>query len=736
MVPHVCYPKHIILPVARPVMFLSSNDTYLNTQCALCNDEFISDIVPWEMEKICRYQSALFSNDDFEILYQSVFLNDIPVCNVAFSPPSSIQKIVNPCITYTPRLDSTCNRTIKFWEETRSVFIDACQKYYLPYKNSDKVYKNLYCALCDELVFDLTIQNDFDGSGIITYMLSTFSALMDFKRTVNIEHTKDVKCARNQIFDSRMSKCLDIRCEAEYVYSNSTCQLRYTMLGKCNYEVNLMVTLPEDSKMINWDKNLREIESAMANVIIVENLYDYLCRISILAPSKSDFLAIVLELSVGHYHNVDFMIQKLMNIFSEQKLPINIPSLGREIYVKLSVVGQRFHIHGNSLFATQIHGRCYLNPMNMEKLKLHPGVPELNVLQYDYRRPYCLKNDMAVVVADWYRCPKVKLTTRDVRLDISNFSVCLVDYQVCFSSQHFKESQDKRSVEICLDEYLRVMSQANSQGESSEERLMKYFSLACLSLSSIASLVTILTFILNKSQRSIADANIITLAVLSVLANTVYTFSKFFLWNESICIGMGMMVHFLWLSVICWMSLSTFQIFQSFTTLSAPQKKDGSRVLFFLLVDAVLCLAIVAVNLIVSSVQSEWKSLGYSPRTCYIDEPNMTLFTFAIPIGLCIFINSFMFLVTLSRICVKIDIRKSKEESRLSAYFRLSTLVGVAWFFGFLAQFTELQLFSMLHTLFNGGHGIFIYLAFGLPLNLKSFSRTFKKEENNADDTK
>ncbi|XP_062613054.1 latrophilin-like protein LAT-2 [Saccostrea cucullata] len=254
---------------------------------------------------------------------------------------------------------------------------------------------------------------------------------------------------------------------------------------------------------------------------------------------------------------------------------------------------------------------------------------------------------------------------------------------------------------------------------------MKYFSLACLSLSSIASLVTILT--------SVADMNIITLAVLSIFANTGYTFSKFFLWNESLCIGMGMLVHFLWLSVICWMSLSTFQIFQTFTTISTVQKKDSTRVLVFLLIDAVLCLAIVALNVIVSSVQSDWLSLGYSPSTCYIADPKMTLFTFTLPVGLFICINSFMFLVTLSRICVKADIRKSKDKSRLSAYFRLSTLVGVAWLFGFLAQFTELQLFSMLHTLFNGGHGVFIYMAFGLPLNLKSLSRRLEQKEKNTD---
>ncbi|XP_062610696.1 uncharacterized protein LOC134272488 [Saccostrea cucullata] len=563
-------PKSRNITNATPVTSLLTNETYLNIQCSLCNNESILDMVPWETEKICMNRSALFSNDKFETLYKSVFSINRSVCNIGFHPPKYIQRIINPCVKYTAQIVPTCNKLHRLTEETKAILRDSCQKYYLPYKTSNNIYKNIYCALCEKVVFDLTIQNDVGGAGFITSMLSSFTALMDFKQTENEVNTKDTNCAKNQVFDK---------------------------------EMNMSVLLS---------------------------------------------------------------------------------SLNREVNVTLSVVGQRFHIHGNSLFVF----------------------------------------DMVIVVADWYRCPKVKVKTADAKLNVSHFSVCLVDFQACFFSNQFKEAQDKRSVEICLEQYLKAISQVNSLTEISDDNLMKYFSLTCLSLSSIASLVTILTFYLNKSNRSFADNNIITLAVLSVLANTVYTFSKFFLWNKSLCIGIGMMVHFIWLSVICWMSLSTFQIFQSFTTLSALQKKEGLRVLFFLLVDAVLCLAIVAVNVIVSLFQSEWESLGYSPRTCYIADPNMTLFTFALPVGLFICINSFMFLVTLSRICVKIDIRKSKEKSRLGAYFRLSTLVGVAWLFGFLAQLTELQLFSVLHTLFNGGLGMFIYLAFGLPLNLKSVSRS------------
>jgi hypothetical protein len=100
----------------------------------------------------------------------------------------------------------------------------------------------------------------------------------------------------------------------------------------------------------------------------------------------------------------------------------------------------------------------------------------------------------------------------------------------------------------------------------------------------------------------------------------------------------------------------------------------------------------------------------------------MILFTFTLPVGLIVCINTFMFVVTAFRIRGKVTIRKSKDQKKIKSYFRLSTITGVAWLFGYLAQFTELQLFSILHTVFNGGQGMFLYVAFGLSQTLKCFS--------------
>lgn len=189
-----------------------------------------------------------------------------------------------------------------------------------------------------------------------------------------------------------------------------------------------------------------------------------------------------------------------------------------------------------------------------------------------------------------------------------------------------------------------------------------------------------------------------------------------------------MLVHFNWLSVVCWMSLCSFQVFQAFTSFRISEVKVVSKVLLCLLVDLIICLSLVVINVVVSFVKSNRENFGYSVLTCYIADSDMVLFTFALPVGVLICINMFMFAVTVFRISKRIDVQKSQEEHKMRAYFRLSTITGVTWLFGFLAQFTGHQLFDILHTVFSGGQGLFLYLAFGLSLTTKQINSNHLKD--------
>lgn len=503
----------------------------------------------------------------------------------------------------------------------------------------------------------------------------------------------------------------------------------YQIMGENNYELNMMF-YPTESAVLAVDiKN--SLSDFLQGVFAENNISKYLCRLTVLSPhdeeggipsGKTDviYLGVVIELSVNHPHNIDDFIENLIRIVTfEKKIELSDRLSNHKINVTGFIIGQRFHLYENNVNAYK--DRHYIHPITFETL--HGRLFDMASQANDIRRYRCVQDKIhIVVVADWYRCPKVNIETADARLELSNFTLCLTDNKNCIPSRYFKQSLNNQKFQVCLDWY-RVPLTTQALSNINDDSVDKYLSLACLSLSSCGAVLTIISFVSKKSRITTSGTKSIILSVLLILANTVYTFSKYFLWNKELCVAVGMLVHFLWLSVLFWMSLSTFQIFQTFTTLRVARFGKNARVLFLLLPNTFLSILPVGLNVILSYSSSQGQSYGYSLSTCYIAESSMVLYTFALPVGIAVCLNMFMFLVTVSRIQEKDEVRKSTDRKNIGAFFRLSTLTGVSWLFGFLALFTELHLFSVLHTLFTAGQGVFLYLAFGLTFRCCSNER-------------
>eukprot|EP00105_Crassostrea_gigas_P039566 XP_019923714.1 PREDICTED: uncharacterized protein LOC109619017 [Crassostrea gigas] len=704
-----------------PVTSLTTNQTYLNVQCALCNQEDITKLVVWEKKKFCTIRSALFSNKDIATLYKSVF-SVTPVCNIGFHPSSSLHDSVKQCVEYTN--DGNCIESIIPRNRMGAYLKRACKDFYIPYFSEEIVYKNIYCALCERVITDLPIQITLQGLHNNADLLPTpFSALIDFQQISDEPIQNSLECATNQIKDNKMNMCLDIQCEVEYVYHNQSCSLVHQMVNENNYEINLMIYHVHENDLPPLDIYSIGIVNALRDVMKENNLEDFLCRITVLGPSEpfGFYMAVVIELSINYLHNINQMIKHLLNIFKRYhvlEIPILYP-MDKIVNISLSLVGQSFHVYGNSLFEKYFEHRLFVNPMSGKEMKVHQSFSMVNYGNAK-QRPNCLRGGMMSIVADWYLCPKVKINAADTRIDVSNFSVCLVDYEICLASNYFKESLDKRSVLICLYQFLHSVKFVNNNLKlRSSDDLMASLSLVCLSLSSLGALATISTFFVSGSCSRIADVNIIVLAVFIILANTAHIVSKYFVWSQTLCTGVGMLVHFSWLSVICWMSLSFFQIFQTFTSFRISKVKVISKISYCLIVNIIICSSMVAINVTVSYVRSNGENLGYSLQTCYIADSDMIMYTFALPIGSFMVINIFMFLVTSIKFFKKINVQKSKDDRKFGAYFRLSTITGATWMFAFLAQFTGFQLFEIVHTVLSGGQGLFLYLAFGISLTTK-----------------
>lgn len=136
----------------------------------------------------------------------------------------------------------------------------------------------------------------------------------------------------------------------------------------------------------------------------------------------------------------------------------------------------------------------FVYPMDGKEMTIYQCI---NIVHngHDPQPPYCLSSHMMSVVADQYRCPKVKINSADARVHVLNFLVCLDDYQTCTASNYFKESLDKHSVLICLEKYLQATKVIKCNLPASDDNLVASYFLVCRSLLSRGSLATLFTFL-------------------------------------------------------------------------------------------------------------------------------------------------------------------------------------------------------------------------------------------------
>jgi G protein-coupled receptor Mth (Methuselah protein) len=130
---------------------------------------------------------------------------------------------------------------------------------------------------------------------------------------------------------------------------------------------------------------------------------------------------------------------------------------------------------------------------------------------------------------------------------------------------------------------------------------------------------------------------------------------------------------------------------------------------------------LVGVNILVAQLDLGDGHVGYGEGLCYISTKKMIAFTFAMPVGFVVISNLAMFLAVVCKIHNLPKVQKSGDRNNLKIYAKLSTITGVTWVFGFVAEWTSVEALSYVFIILNASQGVFIMLSFvcnGRVLNL------------------
>ena len=273
-------------------------------------------------------------------------------------------------------------------------------------------------------------------------------------------------------------------------------------------------------------------------------------------------------------------------------------------------------------------------------------------------------------------------------------------------------------IEMCADDYFHLTSHALKS--STEKRgnlydifdeIAKILSFVCSCISIVCLIITIAVYSLFESLRTTPGKINLCLCISLLIAQILQQFTIDLIEYKIACNVFGVLIHFSWSATLCWMSVSSFNLFRSFSpsNIRADLRQSiGPYATFVVIMSSLLVVANMSHSLVHEG------NFGYGKGICYISSRLGLLVTFVTPVGVIVLSNMCFLSVTIWRIShiPKLTGTKSADRNNVLIYTKMSTLTGACWIFGFLGILTELDVFEILFILANASQGLFLMISF------------------------
>ena len=251
---------------------------------------------------------------------------------------------------------------------------------------------------------------------------------------------------------------------------------------------------------------------------------------------------------------------------------------------------------------------------------------------------------------------------------------------------------------------------------SLEATIQSYLTLTGQVLSMAGLFLTFITYILLPVLQTLPGKGIMNLCVSLFMSQFLLQVSSPIQPYQVLCNVIAVLQHLFWLVSFCWMSALAFNIARTFG--GSSLNTGGKQSLKFYVIYAWL-VPVIFVSVCVYLDISGHYLFGYGQKVCWISNIRARLYFFGIPLAVLVLINSVLFLVSViglykatqaaKRVKSKKEGRKS-DRDRLIAYIKLSSIMGLTWIFGFLANINAHLWY--LFIVLNASQGVFIFISF------------------------
>lgn len=223
--------------------------------------------------------------------------------------------------------------------------------------------------------------------------------------------------------------------------------------------------------------------------------------------------------------------------------------------------------------------------------------------------------------------------------------------------------------------------------------------LSLIGLISIVALAVTLSVYVAYPQLLNRPGNILICLVISLmLAQLLFLVSAEVEHIPQLCMTVGILVHYFYLSAFSWMNIVAFDLWMTFsnTFMIAGSTRNRKRFLRYNIYAWSVPLIIVSTGIILdhTSVPVEIKNLkpGYGKGVCWISSHMAILLSFAGPLALCKLFDFVSFVFTafhIARAKKQGSMATKKNACSFLINLKLSLIMGLTWVFAFLANATN-----------------------------------------------
>ena len=293
------------------------------------------------------------------------------------------------------------------------------------------------------------------------------------------------------------------------------------------------------------------------------------------------------------------------------------------------------------------------------------------------------------------QCQLVKLEPREfVMTDEGLILQISGDNKILLKSQYVTDFNN--SVFVCLEVLKDIhMPVKGTQSENNKwVESLQVITVIGGTVSLLSLFYTFLCYSIFSSLRNVSGYAVMSLTFTLFWAQLIFMISNMFLKMRNLCIAIGALQHYLWLSVFFWMNVIAVDTVHLFSILTKEVKKiKFKQYIRYCMYAWGVPLLIVAICLIFAYM--EVIPVPYGSDVCWISEFWVLLITFALVILLLVSVNFVFFIMGayFLHIAAK-DISFAQRHfngKTLLLNVKLAFLMGFTWLFGFLAQIRHLE---------------------------------------------